>query len=105
MVGSAAGRAFSALADSRRRRILLQLLEHGPDEDVPVPDGVEFEAEPGETLELAMYHRHLPRLAESGYVAWDPDNSTVRQGPNFGEIRPLLEILDRHGNELPDGWM
>jgi hypothetical protein len=52
-----------------------------------------------------MRHVHLPKLVEYGFVVWDEDEHEVEKGPNFDEIRPVLELLNDHAEELPDGWL
>ena len=95
--------ARAALGDVQRRRVLLALLDPDRDESSVVTDRA------GAGLEvvgdgIAMRHTHLPKLAEHGLVEWDRETHEVRRGPDFVEIRPLLELLDDHADELPDGW-
>lgn len=96
--------AFSALADSHRRELLFALLGHTPQAELSIPEGVEFDEEELEAVRLKMYHFHLPRLESEGFIEWNRDTRSVSKGPDFEEIRPLLKLLDRHRNELPDGW-
>ena len=96
--------ALDALADVQRRKLLLSLLDHNPQDDTPVVIGdSESEIEALESL-TAMNHVHLPRLVEYGFIEWDRANNEVTKGPDFAEIRPLLELLDDHAEELPEGW-
>jgi predicted transcriptional regulator len=94
-----------ALADIQRRKLLIALLEHNPQDDTPVvvvdPDD---EADTVERL-VTMQHVHLPKLVEYGFIEWDEETHEVMKGPDFDEIRPLLELLDDHGDELPDRWI
>ncbi|ELZ14037.1 hypothetical protein C478_07839 [Natrinema thermotolerans DSM 11552] len=95
--------AFDALANSHRRRLLLSLLTHNP-QDVSTVDGRHWEiAETGDEL-TRKYHVHLPKLADYGYIEWHREAGNVVKGPRFDEIRPLLELLDDNRDELPDGW-
>ncbi|QCC57831.1 transcriptional regulator [Natrinema thermotolerans] len=95
--------AFDALADGHRRRLLLSLLDHNP-QDVSTVDGIPWEvAEIDEGL-TQKYHVHLPKLADYGYIEWHREAGNVVKGPRFDEIRPLLELLENHRDELPDGW-
>ncbi|WP_436908961.1 DUF7344 domain-containing protein [Halosimplex marinum] len=55
-------------------------------------------------IRTALYHVHLPKFAEAGYIEWDVDSRTIRQGPNFDEIGPLLRLMSDHEDELPTGW-
>lgn len=43
-----------------------------------------------EDIELALYHLHLPKLAEAGVIEWEPDVGTVRYLPN-DSIETLLD--------------
>jgi hypothetical protein len=52
-----------------------------------------------------MRHTHLPKLEESGFIEWDQERNIVRKGPQFEEIQPLLELMENHADELPDGWL
>ena len=55
-------------------------------------------------LKAELQHVHLPKLAEAGYIDWDAKTQTIRRGPNFNEIAPLLRLIDEHGDDLPAGW-
>lgn len=94
--------ALDALAHRERRRLLRALVEHNPQDARPIS----ADDADGTALEqlLAMRHVHLPKLQEYGFVEWDKDADEVSTGPNFAEIRPLLELLDDHADELPPGW-
>ncbi|WP_415379679.1 ArsR family transcriptional regulator [Halosimplex sp. TS25] len=94
-----------ALADVQRRTLLVALLEHNPQADRPVVVG-DGGTEAIEVKQLIqMKHVHLPKLAEYGFIDWDEDAHEVAKGPNFDEIRPLLELLDDHADELPADWL
>ena len=96
---------MNALANVQRRKLLIALLEHNPQDDMPVviadSDG---ETDAIERL-VAMQHVHLPKLVEYGFIEWNEDTHEVMKGPTFDEIRPLLELLDDHEDELPDDWL
>lgn len=96
--------ALDALGDRQRRLLLVSLLEHNPHDDTPVHgSGLEDSS----TMEHAvlLHHVHIPKLEAGGYIEWDPDRQEVSKGPNFEEIRPLLELLVDHEAELPDNWL
>ena len=99
--------ALSILSDRYRRRLLLALLEHNPqdDDDPQIPADVDTEPDDREALEIAIRHAHLPKLDDAGLVEWDRETKTVRKGPQFDEIRPLLELMRNHVDELPDDWL
>lgn len=97
--------ALDALAHVQRRKLLVALLEHNPQDDAPVRI-VESEDEHDTVQRLVkMEHTHLPKLEKYGFIVWDRERNEVSKGPNFAEIRPLLELLDDHGDELPAGWL
>lgn len=105
MVDQTPETAFRVLANGHRRRLLLALLEHNPQADVTVRDDVRFDDEGVEDLRVELYHQHLPMLERLGVIEWDRGTHSVSKGPNFDEIRPLLELFDRHRGELPAGWL
>ena len=52
----------------------------------------------------ALYHSHLPRLADAGYIDWDRQTGVLSQGPRFTEIEPMLVLLATNPNALPFDW-
>jgi hypothetical protein len=98
-------RMFDALRHPYRRRILLLVSEHNPrDEDEFSVEDLATEDDDLELLTTELYHAHLPKLAEAGYIEWDEEKRTIRRGPNFDEIGPLLRLMTDHQDELPEGW-
>jgi len=102
---------LDVLSRRPRRRILFRLLRendlHNPqDDDSPqIPDDVEINDENLNSLEIAMTHTHLPKLEEHGFIEWERKTNAIRQGPRFEEIQPLLELMQNHADELPDGCL
>lgn len=94
---------FDALADPRRRRLLVDLLEHNP-QQVEKPPGSPRERDAAEREWIETHHVHLPKLADYGFVEWDREEDTVTKGPKFDEIRPALELLDDNRDVLPAEW-
>lgn len=96
---------FDALRDPIRRRVLFAVSDHGPRDRGEFTVDAFASAEMGETepdiLQVRLFHSHLPRLAEEGYVEWDPDDGTIRRGPAFDEIAPLLDVLVDRADDLP----
>lgn len=97
--------ALDALAHVQRRKLLVSLLAHNPQDDAPAVVG-----QPGEESEaldrfVEMKHVHLPKLVEYGFIEWDQEADEVHKGPKFDEIRPLLDLLADHEDELPPGWL
>lgn len=91
---------LDALGHVERRRVLLGLLHGGAD-----AGGVAFDrldvAAAGGGLRPAMYHVHLPKLEQLGFVDADRDQEVVTRGVRFDGIRPLLELLDDNRERLP----
>lgn len=97
---------FEAVANIHRRRLLVALLDHNPQRDeVTVPEDVHEGKQSLEALQIDLYHSHLPRLEEAGFVCWNRDTHQAVQGPKFDEIRPLLELMRDHADELPGHWL
>lgn len=93
-------RTFDALRARRRRLILLGLLT----DDIRSEACFDSRCSNREGVDTELHHRHLPMLAELGYVEWDPDSGTIERGSRFDEIEPLLRLLIDHADELPPGW-
>ena len=55
-------------------------------------------------MRTTLYHLHLPKFAEAGYIEWDKDTHTIRRGPNFDEIAPFLRLMADHEDKLPARW-
>lgn len=98
---------LDALANTYRRRLLTALLEHNPqdDEDSHLPTDVSIADEDLEQLKVHITHIHLPKLEDAGLIEWDRDTNEIRKGSQFEEIRPLLQLMNDHADELPDDWM
>ena len=97
---------LTALADRSRRRLLISLLEHNPQDDrVNIPEDVHIGEKELEELQLEFIHTHLPRLEAAGYITWKEESHEVVKGPKFDELRPVLELIHTHQDELPDGWL
>jgi len=94
---------LATVADTHRRTLLLALLEENPQDELPV--GNDDSADDAVEQLVQMRHVHLPKLVEYGFINWDEEANEVTKGPNFEEIRPLLELLRDHENELPDDWL
>lgn len=95
---------FRALSHASRRRILYALTTETPyrEDALATVASVADGADRG-TLAVELRHRHLPLLDRDGFVDWNPETGWVGRGPRFGAIRPLLELLCAHRDELPDG--
>lgn len=96
---------FDVLNHPYRRRILTLLDEHNPRrEDEFSMDELSTEDDDLELFTTALYHTHLPRLADAGFIEWDRDEDVIRRGPRFDEVAPLIALMRDHEDELPVGW-
>ena len=93
------------LSKVQRRKLLVALLDHNPQDDSPRVVGESATETGALSSMIEMHHAHLPKLEDYGFIVWDRDSNEVSKGPEFGEIRPLLELLRDHEDELPDGWI
>ena len=48
-----------------------------------------------EKLYAALYHRHVPKLAELAVLRFDPDEGTVAAGDRFPVARAALAAVER----------
>ncbi|WP_245757959.1 DUF7344 domain-containing protein [Natronobacterium haloterrestre] len=102
---------FDALADGQRRRLLLDLLDcdlqrvadlSGTSRELTNAHDALLEQVFSGQLEIAgvdveliqKHHVHLPKLAEYGFIEWNPENGLVTRGPRFDEIKPVLERME-----------
>ncbi|SNZ04955.1 hypothetical protein SAMN06269185_0734 [Natronoarchaeum philippinense] len=87
--------AFEALANEHRRTLLLDLLESNPQYVAtnPPPSVRSDLPDAEQQLRMEMYHLHLPLLVDYGFIEWDKDTNEITTGPQFEEVRPLLEVV------------
>jgi hypothetical protein len=94
---------FDVLSNVHRRNLLIPLLESTTREEIAV--GLdESEQDTTDSL-IRMKHVHFPKLAAYGIIEWNKQTDNVSKGPAFDEIKPLLELLGVHEDELPDDWL
>ncbi len=81
---------FDLLANEHRRELLLDLLEsdsryiHPRCTDKPDRSWRD---------RGALYHVHLPKLAQANVIEWDQERGAIGRGSQYEDIRPLLELL------------
>lgn len=97
--------AFDVLANEGRRKLLVALLERTPQSAGGALAPTDVGHDDVDFLRIQMTHTHLPKLEDGGFVEWNRDTDTVRKGPRFDEIRPLLELMYDHSEDLPDDWL
>lgn len=96
---------FNVLRHGTRRQILMELADHTPRREAEF-EAEEFTADRGtpDSIETGLYHTHLPKLADAGFIDWDPQTETITRGPRFSEITPLLVLIDDHQDAVPVDW-
>jgi hypothetical protein len=94
-------RVLTNLCNRRRHQILL-LLKQGT---VQTETDMMIRGEGDiEEIETDLTSDHLPKLEEAGYIEWDRDTGEISKGPRFDQIKPLLNIIENHADELPPDW-
>ncbi len=87
---------LEVLAHADRRRILTALSTGSP-ESVSSLEIEELKRQNGGLSRAELYHQHLPKLEDGGFVMWDQDAGRVERGPSFSSIEPLLEFVVAEG--------
>jgi DNA-binding transcriptional ArsR family regulator len=90
------------ILSKRQRRLILLTLKHG--EEKTESDMLFRGGDKMDDAELQLIHNHLPRLEEAGYIDWDRDTGTISKGSRYDEIKPLLDLMENHADELPPDW-
>ena len=88
------------LADTDCRQLLVALLDHDPldDDYFQIPADVTRSDEQESHLSLQMTHIHLPKLDNADIIEWNRDDYTVRKGPRFDDIRPLVQMIRKQAD-------
>lgn len=94
-----------ALSDIRRRTLLVALLSHNPQDGESVALGLDGSEADEAVGAIRMAHVHLPKLENYGFIDWNRASDEVSKGPNFEAIRPALELLRSHEDDLPPEWL
>lgn len=97
---------LDALGHVQRRRLLTLFADEAPSRGpYSFEEVVRVASEEPEDGRLDLRHRHLPKLADYGFVTWNRETNEVAEGPRFEEIRPVVDILRARTHELPQGWV
>lgn len=98
---------FRLLSDKDRRRLLVALLDHHPhsDDRIVIPEDIQRGDPKDRRRHVRMVHNHLPMLADAEVIRWDRETNEIHQGPRFEELRPVLELLTDHADDLPGEWI
>lgn len=96
-------RIFDALSTRPRRQLLVSLLETQPAEFLDLPDAAlaRESVEGDHELRAALVHRHLPLLADYGFVRWETDPVRVQRGPEFDVLEPVVRTLAVRTETVP----
>ena len=86
--------ALGVLADRRRRKILEMLREGNPrlESEFTISEFAREVDEP-QISEIDLYHVHLPKLADEGFIEWDKDTKTVRRADAFDRVEVIIDAL------------
>lgn len=97
---------YGSLSHSYRREILTELYrrEHSEGFPIPVDELVKEDLGP-RGISLELYHHHLPRLADAGFIRWDKEVNVVRRGPRFDDAASIIELMVDDREELPEGYL
>ncbi len=90
---------------NERRRLVLQYLDETEEETVALGDLAEhiaaiendttkqaLSAQQRKRVYVGLYQCHLPKMADSGIVAFDKNRGTISQGPNVDQLEPYLNV-------------
>lgn len=83
---------MDTLRNRERRAILRILLDDTAESSI---DNIVRTIDAKHT-ESNLYHRHLPKLEHAEYITWNRDSNTISRGPNFWEVKPLVQLLNGH---------
>lgn len=97
-------RVFEAVSAEPRRQLVVSLLDNPADQSVSLPESAVNPSIPvdGEQLRRELHHRHLPLLADEGFVEWDTDPWVASRGPRFDEVAVVFDALHANANDIPD---
>lgn len=90
------------LTDEHRRQLLLTLLERDEPQDIPVPETIAQGEDDLTALRVEFHQLHLPKLEHFGLIEWNQKADTIRKGPHFERIRPLLEGVEKVDQSLDE---
>jgi hypothetical protein len=97
---------FDALRHTRRRHIVGSLLSQKDQcvtTELELDDLLDEQCDT-ERQRIALYHKHLPKLAAGGFIEWEPDSLIIRTGPRFDQIAEFITTIQTHTDHLPDKY-
>lgn len=95
---------FDAISAEPRRQLVVSLLDVAPDEYVSLPEAAASPSVPTDyrMLRQMLLHQHLPKLAESDFVEWQPEPLSATRGRRFEEVAVVFDALHAHAEAVPD---
>lgn len=88
---------MDALKSRTRRGILMTLLDTAETGIAGLERQLSHERD-----RIALYHMHLPKLANAGYIEWDTETDTISKGPKFSEAEPLVRLLKAYNTDFAE---
>ncbi|SDR01536.1 hypothetical protein [Natronobacterium texcoconense] len=95
---------FEAVSAEPRRQLVFSLLDAPPNQSVPLPESAANPNVPidADRLRQELYHRHLPMLADMGFIEWEREPLSASRGPNFEEVGIVFDALHSAVGDIPD---
>jgi len=92
--------ASRALSKALRRQVLSTLIEYeeGIDLDSLADENLVV-ANQWEQNRIVLYHNHLPKLDDLGFIHWEPETQMIERGERFNEIQAVLETPSVDDND------
>ncbi|AEH35917.1 hypothetical protein [Halopiger xanaduensis] len=97
-------RVFEALSAAPRRHLVDELMDVPDGGTVSLPEAAVpavIERDP-EAFQIELHHRHLPLLADAGFVEWQRTPFQAAPGPQFDEVAVVLEALYANAGTVPE---
>ncbi|WP_157533204.1 DUF7344 domain-containing protein [Haloferax profundi] len=102
-----AGGVFEALANPAQRELLFALADANPSGDETL-DPADLLASDGEVdvperTQIGLYHVHLPKLDELGFIDWDRETGQICTGDGWNDVAPVLDVIQENEDRFPEG--
>lgn len=97
---------FDALSDTRRQHVLEYLSDFGvvtlEELATHVTSREKMPSEDQQNVAISLVHNHLPKLEETGIIAYEPDQKTVELLADPAELAPYLVLATGRGSATGD---